>query len=74
MSPRGVHLGSAAWSPASGARYLRGGRAPSALKAWRASPGMASGGWASSVAKPRFRERSSLPIPRAGYASRAYRA
>ena len=27
ISPRGVHLGSAAWSPASGARYRRGGRA-----------------------------------------------
>jgi len=66
-SPRGEHLGSGARPSASGARYRRGGRPPSALKDWRASPGMASGRWASRVAKLRFRERSSLPIPRAGY-------
>ena len=67
-SPLGTVAGSV---EGSGARYLRGGRAAIALKACLASPGMASGGPAATREKLRFRDSSSLPMPRSGYAWRA---
>ena len=62
-SSRGLQAGSVSGS---GSAYRRGGRAATALKAWRASPGIASSGPLTIREKERFRESISLPMLRPG--------